>query len=216
MPVFLAVMIAGTLAQRKPRPGGDKMPTECDTHDGGAVACPPVLEGKRLRLRGFVEADLAGMFGLHSDPQVMRYWSFPAWTDIGQASDYFAAALGGRDPDRLLCWVITLKGEDRLIGTLTLHAIDRPQGRAEIGYALDAAYWGRGLAQEAMRLVLDHAFGDMGLRRIEADVDPRNAGSCTLAERMGFVREGLLRERWCVGGEISDTALYGLLARDWR
>ena len=65
-------------------------------------------------------------------------------------------------------------------------------------------------------MALAHAFGPLGLRRIEADIDPRNAPSCTLAERMGFVREGLLRERWRVADELQDSALYGLLARDWR
>ena len=65
-------------------------------------------------------------------------------------------------------------------------------------------------------MVLDHAFDTLGLRRIEADIDPRNTSSCKLVERMGFVREGLLRDRWCVAGEVSDSALYGLLALEWR
>ncbi|MGH8084295.1 MAG: GNAT family N-acetyltransferase [Lysobacter sp.] len=107
-------------------------------------------------------------------------------------------------------------GNDRLIGATTLFAINHAQGRAEVGYALRASHWGRGLAQEALRLVLVHAFDTLVLRRIEADIDPRNGASCRLVERMGFVREGLLRDRWEVGGEASDSALYGLLARDWR
>jgi len=57
--------------------------------------------------------------------------------------------------------------------------------------------------------------GELGLRRVEADIDPRNARSAKILERLGFIREGYLRERWVVGGEISDTALYGLLAREF-
>jgi RimJ/RimL family protein N-acetyltransferase len=64
--------------------------------------------------------------------------------------------------------------------------------------------------------VLAHAFDTLRLRRIEADIDPRNSASCKLVERLGFVREGLLRERWDVAGELCDAALYGLLASDWR
>ena len=176
----------------------------------------PTLDTTRLRLRGFVDSDLGGLFALHSDPRAMRYWSFPAWTDIAEASGYFASALEGRDPDRMLCWVITLRGEDRLVGTTTLAAIDRAQGRAEIGYALRPDHWGAGLAREAVQAVLQHAFDGLGLRRIEADIDPRNAASCRLVERLGFTREGLLRERWCVAGEVSDSAIYGLLAAEWR
>ena len=176
----------------------------------------PVLESTRIRLRGFREDDLGDFYAVHSDPVVNRYWSFPAWTDPSQARDYFTSAIGGRDAARMLCWAIADLGSDRLIGATTLFAINRAQGRAEVGYVLRASHWGRGLAQEALRLVLGHAFDGLELRRIEADIDPRNAGSCRLVERMGFVREGLLRDRWCVAGEVSDSAIYGLLATEWR
>ena len=176
----------------------------------------PTLEGPRIRLRGFREDDLQDFYAVHSDPAVNRYWSFPAWTEVSQARDYFASAIGGRDAGRMLCWAIAERDGDRLIGSTTLFAINREQGRAEVGYALRASHWGRGYAQEALRMVLGHAFDTLGLRRIEADIDPRNASSCKLVERMGFAREGLLRGRWCVAGEVSDSALYGLLAFEWR
>ncbi|MFC0677022.1 GNAT family N-acetyltransferase [Lysobacter korlensis] len=175
-----------------------------------------VLDGLRVRLRAFRDDDLPQFFALHSDPRVMRYWSFAAWTDLSQAQAYFESAKAGRDPDRMLCRVIALPADDRLIGAVTLYAINREQGRAEIGYALSSAHWGHGYAREAVQLVITHAFDVLGLRRIEADIDPRNAASCRLVEQLGFVREGLLRERWHVAGELCDTVLYGLLARDWR
>lgn len=188
-----------------------------------AVPCPdglPELDGERLRLRGFREDDLHDLYAMHSDPVVNRYWSFPAWTDIEQARDYLARALAGRDAERMLCWAIAERGaerdSDRLIGTATVFAINREQGRAEIGYGLRASHWGLGYAQEALRPVLSHAFDALGLRRLEADIDPRNAGSCRLVERLGFVREGVFRERWDVAGEVCDSAMYGLLAREWR
>lgn len=176
----------------------------------------PVLEGDGLRLRGFRDGDLQDFFELHADPRVMRYWSFPAWTDPAQARERFASALAAHDAGRMLCWALADTASDRLIGTVTLFAIDRAQGRAEIGYALCASHWGRGLARDALRMVIDHTFGAMALRRIEADADPRNDRSCRLLERLGFVREGLLRERWQVAGEVQDAAFYGLLARDWQ
>jgi RimJ/RimL family protein N-acetyltransferase len=55
----------------------------------------------------------------------------------------------------------------------------------------------------------------MGLNRIEADIHPDNLASARTLDKLGFVREGLLRERWIVEGEISDTVLYGLLLSDW-
>lgn len=176
----------------------------------------PRLAGRRVALRGFRRKDFTALFGLHSDPQVMRYWSFPAWTECAQARGYFARALNGNDPDTMLCWAITLPPSDLLVGTTTLFSIDRGQGRAEIGYALGSDRWGKGLAREAVALALDHAFDALGLRRVEADVDPRNAGSMRLLESLGFRQEGLLRERWHVGDEVTDSAWFGLLAREWR
>lgn len=179
------------------------------------AAALPSLEGARVRLRGFRAQDLDDFYLVHSDPKVMRYWSFPAWTELSQAEAYFASACAGRDPDAMLCWGITLAAADRIIGAVTLFAIDRAQQRAEIGYALGSAHWGLGLAREALQLVLGFGFDRLGLRRIEADVDPRNLASCRLVERLGFRHEGTLRERWNVAGELQDSAIFGLLARDW-
>lgn len=176
----------------------------------------PVLDGERIRLRGFREGDLLDLYAVHSDPEVMRYWSFPAWTELSQAQDRLVNAISGCDAQHLLCWAVVERADDRLIGGVTLFSIDRAQGRAEIGYSLRSDRWGRGLAREALQLALAHAFDGLGLRRIEADIDPRNAASCTLAERLGFMREGVLRERWHVAGDLQDSAMYGLLARDWR
>ena len=175
----------------------------------------PRLDGARVRLRAYRAGDFADFFALHADPKVMRYWSFPAWTEPAQGQARFQSALTGRDAAVRLCWAIAAREEDRLIGGITLYAIDPAQGRAEIGYALASSHWGCGYASEAMRLALQHAFGALALRRLEADIDPRNAASCRLVERLGFRREGLLRARWKVADELCDTALYGLLAEDW-
>ncbi len=67
---------------------------------------------------------------------------------------------------------------------------------------------------EAARGLIDCAFATLGFRRIEADIDPRNHSSAKLLERLGFVREGILRERWLVADEVSDSAIYGLLRSD--
>ena len=167
------------------------------------------LAGERVALRPLTEADEDRLFTLFSDPVAMRYWSFPPFTERAQARRRIADALSGEN----VTWGISQN--DALIGTVALHDLHVPSGRAEIGYMLARPHWGKGLAFEAASLAIDHAFGPLGLRRVEADIDPRNAASQKLLERLGFRREGLLKERWKVGDEISDSALYGLLARDW-
>ena len=180
----------------------------------GAPVSVPTLASARLRLRPYRDADVDALFALYSDPVVMRYWSFPPWTARDQARDYLARAASHAAEGLALPWAIADAGDDALIGTATLHSLRPDQGRAEIGYALAADRHGRGFASEALRLVLRHAFDTLGLRRVEADVDPRNVASCRLLEALGFTREGLLRDRWLVAGETCDSALYGLLASD--
>jgi RimJ/RimL family protein N-acetyltransferase len=68
---------------------------------------------------------------------------------------------------------------------------------------------------EALTALVEYAFTTLDLQRLEADIDPRNAASARTLERLGFQKEGHLRERWIVNGEISDTWWYGLLRREW-
>ena len=175
----------------------------------------PELRSERLRLREVRADDAPALLAIHSDPQVMRYWSYPAWTQAAQAERKVADIQRQRRELDILVWAIADAGSDRLVGTSAVFTIDLVQGRAEIGYSLHRDWQGRGLASEALRLILRYLFDELGLRRIEADADPRNAASCRLLEKLGFVREGLLRERWHVNGEICDTAFYGLLRRDF-
>ncbi|MBS0213357.1 MAG: GNAT family N-acetyltransferase [Proteobacteria bacterium] len=180
------------------------------------LAAPPSLHAERVVLRPPRAGDRAALYALYSAPQVMRYWSTPAWSELAAADAWFGRQEDGLLAGSALTWAIALRDADALIGTVSLHAIFPGQARADIGYALHPAYWGRGLAREAVRLALRYGFDALGLRRIEADTDPGNTGSCRLLEALGFQREGLLRERWQVGDLTSDTALYGLLRDDLR
>lgn len=175
----------------------------------------PVLETHRIRLRPYRAGDDEAMFALYSDPRVMRYWSFAPWVELAQARTYLSRALDGMDSGEIFPWAIADRDSDRLIGALTLFSLHAEQLRAEVGYSLSPDFQGRGLAAEALRLGLAHAIDSLGLVRIEADIDPRNEPSARLLERLGFVREGLLRQRWRVNGEICDSAFYGLLAEDF-
>jgi ribosomal-protein-alanine N-acetyltransferase len=175
----------------------------------------PILETAHLRLRPYRADDAEAMYALYSDPRVMRYWSFPPWTELAQAKSYLDRALAGMDSGEIFPWAIADRETDRLIGAVTLFSLHVEQLRAEIGYSLSPDYQGRGLAAEALRCALSCAIDNLGLLRIEADVDPRNEPSCRLLERVGFKREGLLRKRWRVNGEVCDTAFYGLLPEDF-
>ena len=116
----------------------------------------------------------------------------------------------------LFQWGLALKTDNSVIGTCTLAGLDVSNRRAELGYALGHDHWGRGYMREALETLLDFAFTTLNLRRLEADVDPRNEASIRTLVRLGFQKEGHLRERWDVNGELQDSLMYGLLQREWR
>jgi len=175
----------------------------------------PIIEAERLRLRRIEESDLKQLYDIFSDPKVMRYWSSPPIQAIDEAVALLQGIEESKRQGTMLKWGVALKPSNKVIGTVTLFNLDRTQGRAEIGYAQARAYWGNGYIHEALQALLSYAFNDMNLRRLEADVDPRNVGSIKTLERLGFQREGFLRERWHVAGEIQDAFFYGLLKREW-
>lgn len=180
------------------------------------VTSLPVLETERLRIRPVTMADTDDLFAVFSSPRVMRYWSSPAMRERAEAVAYIQSIFDFFTERSLFQWGIALRADDRLIGTCTLFALDATHRRCEIGYALHDAHWRRGIMSEVLTRLFDFAFDELRIHRIEADVDPRNDASMGLLERLGFRREGYLRERWFVNDEIQDAAFLGLLAPDWR
>jgi RimJ/RimL family protein N-acetyltransferase len=174
------------------------------------------LETPRLRLRALLDGDVPALFTIFGDPETMRYWSRPAMTAVAEAEGMLREIQRHAEAGSLFQWGIARREDDVVIGTCTLFRIDREHRRCELGFILRRDHWGAGFANEALRALVDHAFGAMGLHRLEADIDPRNAGSIRSVERLGFKREGLLKERYFVAGEIQDSLIYGLLAPEWN
>jgi ribosomal-protein-alanine N-acetyltransferase len=175
---------------------------------------PIVLITERLVLRRLVAADAAALFAIFSDPEVVRYWSSPAWSGMEQADQYVASADAGIASGSDLRLGITLAGSGQLVGQVALYSFNRQNRRCDVGYALGRAHWGHGYLGEALGAMLEHGFAALDLNRVEADIDPRNVASAKALERIGFRLEGMMRERWIVAGEICDTAFYGLLRSD--
>lgn len=176
----------------------------------------PRLESERIVLRPLEDRDAAAIFTIFSDQEVMRYWSSTALVDMTQARQMLRQIHEGFRARTLFKWGIALRDSDVVIGTCTLTHFDDEFCRAEIGYALASAYWRRGYMSEALDCLVAYAFDELNLQRLEADVDPENVASVRSLERLGFQREGYLRERWHVGGGVQDAIFFGLLKREWK
>jgi ribosomal-protein-alanine N-acetyltransferase len=108
-----------------------------------------------------------------------------------------------------------LRYEGRLAGQVTVDNIVRGALRSgHLGYWVDSAVAGRGVTSLAVALVCDHAFGPVGLHRLQADIRPENGRSRRLVERLGFRQEGLLRGYLDIDGAWRDHLAYALLAED--
>jgi ribosomal-protein-alanine N-acetyltransferase len=176
----------------------------------------PVLETERLVLRQARQADVRAFLGTAQDEAVMRYYGVEPYKTEQQAIDeiewqhrIFAEGTGIR-------WVVTERERNLYIGDVGYSDVKARHKRAEVGFKLARAYWRRGMMTEALTAVLDYGFGSLDLNRIEALVDPRNAASAGLLDKVGFTREGVLREYEYEKGAFIDLIMMSLLRREWR
>ncbi len=174
----------------------------------------PTLDAGRVRLRWLTDADVPALFAIFGDPEVTRYWGFAVLPDLAAAAALLADIHREFRAGTLFQWGVEAT-DGPLVGTCTLARLDSANRRAELGFALGRAFWGRGYMAAVLPAVLEFAFGQLGLHRVFADTDPRNAPSIRALERLGFLREGVLREHYLVQGEPQDAVVYGLLRPEW-
>jgi ribosomal-protein-serine acetyltransferase len=103
-----------------------------------------------------------------------------------------------------------------IIGVVGFHSIDWTNRRTSIGYWLAEEQQGRGIMTTAVRALVNHAFGEWSLHRIEIHCAPTNHRSRAIPKRLGFREEATLRETELVGGQYLDSVVYGLLANEWK
>jgi RimJ/RimL family protein N-acetyltransferase len=110
-------------------------------------------------------------------------------------------------------FAIVLDGQ--VIGRAILD-VDRTNVTGALGYGVARSCWGRGIASEAARAVVDYGFEVFNLAKVWARADPRNVASVRILEKLGMEREGLLREHLLIRGERVDRAYYGILRAEWE
>ncbi len=176
----------------------------------------PTLSTARLRLRPFTEADADVLFALHSSAYVLRYWDAPPWTDPARAERFIAACRQMAEEGTGARVAIDRVADGAFLGWCGVTRWNPGYRSAALGYCLDAAAWGHGYATEAAYALVAWAFDTLDLNRVQAETDTRNLASARVLEKIGFVREGTLREDCVVNGEVSDSWVFGLLLREWQ
>jgi RimJ/RimL family protein N-acetyltransferase len=175
-----------------------------------------LIESERLWIRRFKDSHLSPFMAYRNDPEVARYQSWDSCEQLEAKA--FIREMHSAQPGVPGDWfqfAIESKETQDLIGDCALRVDEHEPYRAEIGFTLAREYQGRGLASEAVSLLLDYAFDALGLHRVVAIADCRNAPSVALLERVGMRREGhFIDNVWFKGG-WADEYLYAVLKDEW-
>lgn len=158
----------------------------------------------RLILRSARPDDLDAMHAVLSDPRATLWWSTPPHETLDQTREWLddMIANGPDHPD------FVVERDGRVIGKAGFWKLP------DVGYILHPDCWGQGLASEAVGAAVDHVFRTRDVETLTADVDPENAASIRLLERLGFVRTGFGERTWNVGGVWKDSVFYALSRAD--
>lgn len=172
------------------------------------------LQSPRLLLRSMTPADWPLFYALHQDPAVIRYVCDPlSETQIRQRFDSRLQPWTVHNPDMM---ALTIQRQDNAetIGVIGLRS-DWANKQAEVGFLLSPSQQGQGFAGEALHCLLQFALQHCGYHKLLATVTSGNEPSLKLLQKHGFVKEGLLREHFWLGGRFVDDLKLGLLNRDW-
>ena len=180
----------------------------------GMPLTTPTLRTERLLLRPFDERDRDDIYALQSDAHVLRFWDSPPWTDPARADQFLARCRTIAEEDHGVRVAIERADDATFLGWCTLLDWNPTYRSAKTGYCLAQEAWGHGYATEAAGALLDWAYAELDLNRVQAEVDTRNPASAHVLEKLGFVLEGTLREDCIVDDVVSDSWIYGLLPRD--
>jgi RimJ/RimL family protein N-acetyltransferase len=174
------------------------------------------LQTKRLRLRPLGPADVQAVFRMFTDTKFMAFVTSPPFWSIDEAHALVARDISAMASGERIRLGIELLEDGALIGNCTLFRLDEVSRKAEIGYGLLGRAVGKGYMNEALTALLAYGFSTLNLNRVHAEVDPKNVKSVASLERVGFSKEGVLRESCIDKGVVSDAALYGLLQSEWK
>ena len=173
---------------------------------------PERIETERLVLRNRTLADAEAIFDFASRPEVSYPAGFPPVKTLEDEIYYLEHILPGRDQkDNLPAgYGIVVKGTDGVIGSVDFNH-RHEDDVLEIGYTLHPDYWGRGYVPEAARTLIDLAFTELNLHKIELSCFGYNVQSQRVAEKLGFTLEARIRDRKDAQGNRCDSLIYGLL-----
>ncbi len=176
----------------------------------------PELESERIYLRRMRYTDAEDMYSYAHREEVSRYLLWSPHPDLYHTQDYLRYIASRYAAGNFYDWAVVWRETDRMIGTCGFTSFDCANDAAEIGYVLNPEFWGRGIAVEAVRLILAFGFERLSLHRIEARFMEGNRASLRVMQKVGMTFEGFRRECTLVKGAFRTIGSCAILASEYR
>jgi RimJ/RimL family protein N-acetyltransferase len=167
-----------------------------------------------IRLERFAAVHLPGLPAMLGDPDVQRFTRVPVPVPPGFERTWLERYEEGRRDGTREGFAIVDEADDGVVGLAVAARIDREAQTVELGYVVSPGARGRGVATEALRLLSDWAIRELGALRLELLISDENPASQRVAERCGYVREGLMRSLYTKPGVREDTQIWSRLPTD--
>jgi RimJ/RimL family protein N-acetyltransferase len=172
----------------------------------------PTLTGSRVALRAWTVSDAEDVFVACQDAAIQRWTTVPIPYTREHATEFVTTTAAEVWAGGGALFAVVDPSSAELVASMGAHRVHN--GVAEVGYWTRAESRRRGLTADALRTLTRWLFAECDVARAELVIEPGNAASIALAESVGFVREGLLRQRFLLRGDRVDGCIFGLVATD--
>jgi ribosomal-protein-alanine N-acetyltransferase len=176
----------------------------------------PTIETGRLVLRPLEITDAPAIYHYKSDVELHRYMRSEPPASPDAVAEETRRWLALPSESRRPCWVIVLRENDRVVGTISYNQLSQEDHCGQLGYEVSRDQWGKGIATEAVSAAVNYGFDTMGLNRIAAYCWEANTASRRVMEKAGMRYEGTLRQIRYAKGAYRDLRFYSVLATEWK
>lgn len=176
----------------------------------------PTLETKRIILRELTMDDSSAIFKMRASERIGEFIARPEMAKRDDAESLTEKSRAAFYDKGGIAWAGEVKATGEMIGTCGFNQLDAPNLHAEIGGEMAVEFWGRGIAQEAVKAILAFGFNTLGLHTIEAKVSPQNGSAIYVMEQLGFIKEAHYKDRIYFEGVFQDMAVYTCFSSSFK
>lgn len=175
----------------------------------------PEFETNRLRIVKYQTGFVNDAFQFYCDEETMRYAGPDIHKTISETETFVQSAIKSSEERTLLLWAVVDKISGKMMGDISLHP-DYKHKYASLGSILNKHFLHKGIMTEATYSILQYAFNEINLNRIEAQICTKHIASVKYVEKLGFINEGILRQNFMIDGKLYDSFMYALLKEDFK